>query len=202
MKIIAFEGIDASGKETQAHLLTAWLQGQGYNVYQESFPRYDTPVGRLIKDHLQGEINLNDEAFHMLLEVDRQDFMTTVRNMEQNGTDFMVLDRFTLSNLAFGKAKGLDPAWLTKLQEKVIQPDITFFVDISVETSFERRSGGRDKYESDNELLRKARFNYLETVFELKGQGTTIFGINGENSTTNIFEMIKVIVQYCNSDKH
>ena len=202
MKIIAFEGIDASGKETQACLLATWLQEQGYYVYHSAFPRYETAIGSIIKRHLQSDINLNDEAFHMLLEVDRQDFMSTVAKMEQDGVDFMILDRFTLSNLAFGKAKGLDPAWLAQLQEKVIQPDLTFFIDISVKTSFERRSGGRDKYENDDSLLQGARSSYQALVSQLKEQGNTVFGIDGERSAADIFEQLKTIVQAYITDKH
>lgn len=189
MLLIAFEGIDASGKETLSKLLTAFLQKKGLNVVHGSFPRYQTPIGKVIKSHLQGEFTLSDEAFHTLLEADRIDFMNTITEMKQIGTDVMVLDRFTLSNLAFGKAKGLDVIWLQQLQQKVIQPHLTFFIDVSVETSFDRRGVGRDRYENDFTLLQGARNAYNELVEVGK-----VFRIDGESSVNEIFEAVLGIV--------
>lgn len=160
MYLIAFEGIDASGKETQASLLQNALTARGYRVMSVSFPRYNTHIGQLIKGWLLGKYDLSVEAFHMLLEADRQDFMRYVEVWERDGFDFLILDRFTLSNLAFGMAKGLDVDWLISLQKYVRKPDITFVLDITAETSRERKGEGRDRHEADSQLLSKARTAY------------------------------------------
>lgn len=194
MQLIVFEGIDASGKETQAKLLANTLEELGFSVYSDSFPRYETEVGKVIKSHLTGAIPLTDEGFHMLLEVDRQLFMGNLEKLESYGTDFMILDRFTLSNLAFGSAKGLDIEWLKNLQSKVRKPDLTFLVDISPQTSYERRKEGRDIHENDSELLVQARKNYVELYVDLAISGQPIFRINGEQSLEEIQSYIKRIV--------
>lgn len=196
MLIVAFEGIDASGKETQAELLVKWLQGKEYNVFPESFPRYHTPIGQIIKGHLTDELlePITEEAFHMLLEADRQAFMADIEFARSNGCDFIILDRFTLSNIAFGKAKDIDINWLKGLQKKVTQPDITFFVDISPATSITRRSEGRDKHERDTELLHKARRAYTDLAYELNKLGKHVYLIDGELSVNEIHENIKGIV--------
>ena len=100
MKLISFEGIDASGKETQAQMLYEYLKREGFNVAYESFPRYYTPVGKLIKKSLKGEITLTPEAHHMLYEVDRIDFMGYLNELEELEWDFLILDRYTHSNIA------------------------------------------------------------------------------------------------------
>jgi dTMP kinase len=197
MKIIAFEGIDACGKETQAELLTEWLREQGCLVFPESFPRYFTEIGKLIKAYLRDEIELTEEAAVMLFEVDKQDFQSVIHFMEEEQCDFIVLDRYVLSNLAFGVAKGLDIDWLRDLQKKIRKPDITFILDISPETSVQRRSEGRDKYEQDLALLEKARNSYLDLASTLQNEGELIFVINGERDPEEVqAEIQEVLIKH------
>lgn len=160
MKLIAFEGIDASGKETQAQMLYEYLKGKGFNVSYESFPRYYTQIGQVIRESLKGEITLTPEAHHMLYEVDRIDFMGYLNELEGLGCDFLILDRYTHSNIAFGVANNLSYNWLNILQEYVRKPDLVFLLDITVEESVRRRGNRQDLFEKDLEFLNKARMAY------------------------------------------
>lgn len=160
MKLISFEGIDASGKETQAKMLYKYLKEKGYNVAFESFPRYDKSIGNLIGKTLRGEVTLTSEALHMLYEVDRIDFMERIEQLEECGYDFLILDRFTHSNIAFGVANNLSYNWLNILQDYVRKPDITFLLDITVEESVKRRKNRGDDFEKNLEFLNKARMVY------------------------------------------
>lgn len=160
MKLISFEGIDASGKETQAKMLYEYLSKQGYKVEFVSFPRYETPVGNVIRKALKGDIHLTTEAFHMLYEVDRMDFIEKIEELESCGYDFLILDRFTHSNIAFGVANNLSYNWLNILQSYIRKPDITFLLDITVDESVKRRQNRQDKFEEDLEFLNKARMAY------------------------------------------
>ena len=54
--MFAFEGGDGVGKATQTKLLVERLTGRGQKAAQYSFPRYDTPVGRLIEGMLKGSV--------------------------------------------------------------------------------------------------------------------------------------------------
>ncbi|MEC0276887.1 dTMP kinase [Peribacillus frigoritolerans] len=195
MKLIAFEGIDACGKETQAALLFSWLEDQDKLVYAESFPRYKQPIGQIIRDWLDGKNDLSDEAIHMLYEADRQDYMQYVEQLEMLQVDYMVLDRWVLSNLAFGYAKGLDVAWLSQLQSKVRKPDITIILDISPETSVKRRSQGRDRHEQDTELLTETRDAYAALAYGLRANGDEVHFINGEQSPEEIHQQIQEVLK-------
>lgn len=187
MKLISFEGIDASGKETQSIMLYEYLLNEGYNVFYESFPRYYTQVGKLIRKSLKGEINLTPEAHHMLYEVDRMDFMTILREMEERECDFVILDRYIHSNIAFGVANGLSYNWLKMIQEYIRKPDIVFLLDITVEESVRRRGDRQDLFEKDLELLHKARMAYTLMV----KHDPTIFPLwVGESSPEQIHEAI------------
>ena len=160
MKLISFEGIDASGKETQALMLTEYLIEKGYKVEFVSFPRYSTPIGNTIRDALKGDIEISPEAHHMLYEVDRVDYMQRIKWLEDGGYDFLILDRFTHSNIAFGVANNLSYNWLNILQEYVRKPDLVFLLDIPVEESVRRREGREDLFEEDLEFLNRARMTY------------------------------------------
>lgn len=184
LKVIAIEGIDCSGKETEARKIVEDLQGKGYSVATESFPRYDKPIGALLKSWFKGEIELSAEAVHMLLEADRQDFMDEIKRLEAEGVDFLVLDRFTMSNLAFGVAKGIEFDWLRKLQSKIQQPDVTFILDITAETSLRRRSQGRDRHEQDTSLLTKAGKSYKAIARRLRQDDDMLVYVLDANHAT------------------
>ncbi|WP_186381054.1 dTMP kinase [Paenibacillus xylanexedens] len=160
MKIIAFEGLDASGKATQTKMLVEGLRGRGFSVVSESFPRYEEPIGKLIQSWLKGEVNLTPEAAHMLYEADRQDFMQALEQYEDAGFDYLIIDRYTLSNLAFGMARGIDLGWLSSLQEQVRKPDTTIILDVAPYESFNRRPERRDRNETDAKLLHRSRGAY------------------------------------------
>lgn len=183
MWVIAVEGIDASGKETQVNMLYAALKNKGFDVAVEGFPRYHTPIGHLLFDYFHGDISLSTEAVHMLLEADRQDFMEHIILLEETGCEFLILDRFTLSNLAFGVARGVELDWLRGLASKVRQPDITFILDISAETSFKRKSN-RDLLESDMELQDRARVVYQSLARRLSEEEDCLIQVIDANTAT------------------
>lgn len=177
MNIIAVEGIDASGKETQVAMLVEKLTDLGYKVATESFPRYDKPIGKVIRDWLDQKIELTTDSVHMLYEADRLDFSSEILDLTLQGYDFLILDRYTLSNLAFGAAKGMDVEWLLRLQDYVIPSQLTFLIHISAETSLSRRKDGRDRHEQDLELLDNASLSYsavahIENAIAIDGEQT------------------------------
>ena len=55
-KIIAIEGTDGSGKQTQAKLLMQKLKENGYDVYSTSFPNYSNDSSAAVKMYLGGQI--------------------------------------------------------------------------------------------------------------------------------------------------
>lgn len=183
MIIISVEGIDASGKETQVNKLFLALKKKGHDVAVAGFPRYHTPIGQVLWGYFQGDISLTTEAVHMLLEADRQDFMEDILLYEETGCDFLILDRFTLSNLAFGVARGVDLDWLRGLAKKIRQPDLTFILDISAETSFNRKPE-RDILEMDEELQRRARVVYQTLARRLSDEEDCLIQVIDANTAT------------------
>lgn len=195
MKIIAFEGIDASGKDTQSKMLYDKLSSLGYKTAIESFPRYSLPIGVLLKQWFNREIELSTEAVHMLLEADRQDYMREINALIDEGFDFLILDRFILSNLAYGMAKGIDINWLRSLQAKIKAPDVTFILDIKTGTSIKRKRDKLDRHEVDTNLLSKAKIAYtvLANKFS-KEEDYFIYVVDADKASPDIIH--EVIMDY------
>lgn len=195
MRVIAFEGIDAAGKATQTELLARSLRNAGYAVATVTFPRYDQPIGELIKKYLVGEITLLPNAAHMLFEADRQDYTACLEQFEEV-FDFIIIDRYILSNLAFGAAKGLDIVWLKRLSTGVRKPDATFLLDVPPLASFKRRDG-RDIHEKDSALLEKARTAYKALAYvlsDVRGEDWFIYIVDGTKSIETVSEEIYYVV--------
>ncbi|HXT69542.1 MAG TPA: dTMP kinase [Vicinamibacterales bacterium] len=157
--LIAFEGLDQSGKETQARTLGARLERDGRVVRSASFPDYETPIGREIRRALDGERDFAPDVMQLLYVANRLEWRPQVEKWLTAG-DFVICDRYRASSVAYGEAQGLDVAWLEEIQRGLPVPGITVLLDIAPETAVRRKSAGRDKFERDLALLARVRESY------------------------------------------
>jgi len=106
--LIAIEGIDGSGKYTQAKLLEHALESQGYSVYATGFPQYDSWFGNMVGKFLNGEfgsLESVDPHFSALLYAgDRFEAKTRVQSALNEGK-IVLIDRYVASNLAHQVAR-------------------------------------------------------------------------------------------------
>ena len=158
--LIAFEGLDQSGKQTQAELLRDRLTTAGLNVRLLSFPDYRTAIGTEIGRALRGERDYAPDVMQLLYVANRYEFKTEIVRVRNDGT-ILVCDRYLASSIAYGEAQGVDATWLTEIQRYLPQPDITVLLDIPPEVSASRKTANRDKYEQDLALLARVRDSYL-----------------------------------------
>ncbi|NYT13495.1 MAG: dTMP kinase, partial [Candidatus Methanofastidiosa archaeon] len=95
-RFIVFEGIDASGKETQAKLLASFLENNGFEVLLTHEPIYDEPIGKIIKSNLEKKISLASETVAMLYAADRHEHYLKIKNaLDQN--KIVISDRYKYS---------------------------------------------------------------------------------------------------------
>jgi dTMP kinase len=163
MMLIAFEGLDQSGKETQARHLRARIAQEGWKVHALSFPDYETPIGREIRQALDGEREFGPDVMQLLYVANRFEHRPRLELWLSSG-DVVVCDRYRASSIAYGEAQGLDPAWLEEIQRHLRKPDITVLLDIAPETAAKRKAAGRDKFERDLGLLSRVRESYRRQV--------------------------------------
>jgi len=157
--LIAFEGLDQSGKETQARRLADALRNGGRRVETLSFPDYATPIGKEIGAALRGERDFGPDVMQLLYIANRYEKKPLMLEWLSAGVD-VVCDRYVASSVAYGESQGLDAAWLVATQEHLPQPDLTIVLDIAPETAVARKQADRDRYERDLALLARVRESY------------------------------------------
>jgi dTMP kinase len=157
--LIAFEGLDQSGKQTQAELLRDRLKADGRRARLVSFPDYGTSIGEEIARALQGEREYGPEVMQLLYVANRYERKADLQRWLEGGL-ILVCDRYTASSVAYGEAQGLDPAWLTDMQRFLPAAALTILLDISPATALERKAVDRDRYERDLALQARVRDSY------------------------------------------
>jgi dTMP kinase len=158
--LIAFEGLDQSGKQTQAEQLRDRLIEAGRQVRLLSFPAYETPIGTEIRKALDGTRDWGADVMQLLYIANRYEARPLMERDLALGV-ILVCDRYTASSIAYGESQGLDASWLRDAQRQLPQSDLTFLLDIAPEVSAQRKAVDRDKYERDLALLSRVRESYL-----------------------------------------
>jgi dTMP kinase len=158
-RLIAFEGLDQSGKQTQAAWLAEALRAAGHRVQTLSFPDYATSLGAEIGAALQGQRTYGADVLQLIYIANRYEHAPAIRAWLAEG-QMVVADRYAASSVAYGEAQGLDLAWLTDAQRRLPAADLTLLLDIAPETSLTRKRAARDKFEQDLPLLARVRDSY------------------------------------------
>jgi dTMP kinase len=157
--LVAFEGLDQSGKQTQAELVRDDLTARGLECRLLSFPDYHTPIGREIARALQGQHEYAPDVMQLLYVANRYEKRRLMEHWLREGV-VLVCDRYVASSVAYGEAQGLEAQWLGEIQRFLPPPDVTILLDIAPETAVARKATGRDRYERDLALLSRVRDSY------------------------------------------
>ena len=174
--LIAFEGLDQSGKQTQAELLRDRLKQGGRKARLVSFPDYGTSIGEELARALQGERDYGADVMQLLYVANRYERAPDLQRWLDGGL-ILVSDRYTASSIAYGEAQGLDAAWLTDMQKFLPPATLTILLDIAPETAVKRKSVDRDRYERDLAMQGRVRESYHR---QAAAQGWVV--LDGERS--------------------
>lgn len=186
-KLIVLEGLDGSGKATQAQLLHEALCAQGLAVRKVTFPDYQHPSSTLVKQYLAGEFgsrpeDVNAYAASCFYSVDRYASYKTQWGAFYQAGGIVVADRYTTSN-AVHQASKLLPGerkdflrWLFDTEYRLMglpEPDLVLYLDMPTEITEkmmrqrEAATGTHaDIHEQDAEYLRRCRENARAVVDE------------------------------------
>lgn len=147
---ITFEGIDGSGKTTQFRMLGNWLRDRGKEAIETVEPG-GTAIGREIRRILLDPANTDIQPRAELLLY----FASRAQNVDQvirPGLEFgriVLCDRFTDSTLVYqGAGRGIDTNVVLDLDRiacRGLKPDLTFLIDIDLETSLARAKRRNDR---------------------------------------------------------
>ncbi len=161
-RLIAVEGIDASGKSTQARMLADSLGAEF------TFQFGATGVGEIIRDVLLNPANdsVDDRTEALLIIADKaQHVAEIVGPLLASGRD-VVTDRFTASTLAYqgyGRSLDLDElAAMMRFATGGLEPDLNVLMDLSAEQAWQRLGASADRFEGQGpEFLDRVRNGYL-----------------------------------------
>src|SRR5213078_4003497 len=128
--LIAFEGLDQSGKQTQAEMLRDHLRADGHKSRLVSFPDYATSIGEELARALAGEREYGADVMQLLYVANRYERKDDLQRWLDGGL-ILVCDRYMASSVAYGEAFGLDAAWLTDMQRFLPAPALTILLDIA-----------------------------------------------------------------------
>jgi dTMP kinase len=153
-----FEGIDGSGKTTQAHRLRLLLEQNGVPVLATREPT-DGPWGTKIRRSAR-EGRLSPEAeLEAFLEDRREHVQREVAPALASGR-VVIMDRYYLSSVAYQGARGVDPAHLIRLNAFAPAPDLCFVFDVDPALGLSRiskRGAGADLFEQEQTLAAARR---------------------------------------------
>lgn len=178
-KLLVFEGVDGTGKETQLNLFKRRLMQEGKSFKFHAFPRYNKPASYFINRYLDDlespyghSDTINPHMASLFYSLDRADASFGIRRW-LDANDVVVLDRYTGSNLGHQGAKIESEAerkqftdWLFNLEYEILQipkPDLNIVLDNPMDV-IKRRLTDRsssDAHEANFDHIEKARNSYL-----------------------------------------
>ncbi|GAB7364268.1 hypothetical protein MBLNU230_g4816t1 [Neophaeotheca triangularis] len=148
--LICIEGLDRTGKSTQATLLAAYLRStQKTPIHHLRFPDRSTPIGQQINSYLTYASQLPDQAIHLLFSANRWEHAAGIRQAIERG-ETVVLDRYCYSGVVYSAAKGVEGLgveWCWRPEVGLPEPDVVVFMKAGEGVAEAREGFGGERYE-------------------------------------------------------
>lgn len=167
-KIIVFEGLDCSFKETNSKRLKEKLKEKGFSVYLHSFPSYNRESSYFVRKYLSGAYGnptkLDPVLSSFFYALDRYD---TFEQEVSRDVDYIIFDRYAGSNLIYQGAKFGTRAELSQFITymhlieynvfKMPEANLTLFMDVPYKISRKlmEEKPNRDAHESNEEYQKR-----------------------------------------------
>jgi dTMP kinase len=172
-RFIVFEGIDGSGKTTQAKMLAEWLREQGKTVVLTAEPT-ELPSGKELRAALSGKVKKSECEMAALFVLDRiahnNDAENGIRFFVEGGA-YVICDRYYYSTLAY-QGMTTDYEWVKGMNMNcpdIMKPDLCIYLDLLPEQSLERIRRGRESVEiyETEAILTGVRNTFLSVINDL-----------------------------------
>ena len=161
--IIVIEGGDQAGKLTQSILLEKALKKRKIKTKVFHFPDYKTPIGKEIQKYLDGKRKFPPQVIHCLLAANRWEKLNEILAAQEKNS-VLIMNRYYHSNLIYGIVNGMKQKWLENLDAGLPKADLVILLDVTQKESFNRQKTHRDKFEKNEEFLRKISKIYRITA--------------------------------------
>ncbi len=198
-RFIAFEGLDGSGKTTQAKLLATRLSKIGFPTQITSEPT-DSVIGKLIKQHMMEIVHFDEKTVAALFVADRLNHILNETDGETDGICTIlkkginvISDRYYFSSYAYHSVHApMD--WVIQansLSENILRPDLNIFIDVPTDICIERISLNRTKpqrYETIKHL--QEVLNNYHIAFDKLKDREIVVKVDGTKSPDEVSDEI------------
>ncbi|MBK8621372.1 MAG: dTMP kinase [Saprospiraceae bacterium] len=193
-KLIAFEGIDGSGKSTQIRLLAEHIKSSGQEVYT-TFEPTDQYIGKIIRDIFSHRREATQETIAGLFVADRLEHLLNpdFGMLKQLETGHVLTDRYYFSSYAYHGVH-VDMDWVIASNSLAVsrgKADLHIFIDVDPQLSLQRIHQNRENiemYETLDNLI-KVRNQYL-LAFEKNKQTENIVFVDGNQTPEKVAEQV------------
>ena len=134
---ICIEGLDGSGKSTQAKLLTKRLCKEGYNAIYTTEPSKEK-IGQFIRKRLFEQERMPVSVEALLFAADRIDHIQRDIAPALQENKIIISDRYVYSSLAYQGSAGLSLDWIETINTNAQKPDLSIFIDVPPEVVLKR----------------------------------------------------------------
>jgi len=143
--LIVFEGIDGSGKSTQAEILLERLQEEDFDAVYFREPSKGKWGRKIKKKALHPDSLTPEEELDLFLK-DRRENVEKNLKPALKKKRVVILDRYYYSTIAYQGAKGIDEKLIRRMNEEfVVEPDLVFIFDIDPQKGLERIENRKKK---------------------------------------------------------
>ena len=165
---ISIDGADCTGKSTLASGLYDRLTQEGHKVKVLHFPRYETPLGALIKEYLTGKEKIDVTAIQHLYLADQLDYTGFCLQEDLKNYDYVICDRYEHSNLVYysvtEKIRSISEGYsaderikaFSELQQGICMTDVQLILYLDDPVLLERlaQKSDRDLFEVNGNFMR------------------------------------------------
>jgi len=188
---ICLEGLDKSGKTTQAHLLVRSLRLRGFNAVYTTEPSRGE-IGRFIRRHiLQRERRGSVAVEALLFAADRIDHGEREIKPMLRERKIVVSDRYLYSSLAYQGAAGLDIGWIMEINKMAPVPDLAIYLDVPLHILSKRRARRDRSVMEWPQIQQRVHKVYMKLVQEGK-----LIPINGNRPIEEVsIDILNLVLQ-------
>ena len=158
---IVLEGIDGTGKSTQARKLAEYFRAKGRTVTLSREPT-DGPWGTLLRNSAEtGRLSPEEELETFLK--DRRQHVEEIISPALSAGHVVILDRYYFSTMAYQGARGFDPQQIRRDNEAFAPvPDLLLILDLDIDTALQRIGSRGD---TANEFEQRANLERCREIF-------------------------------------
>jgi len=177
-KLIAIEGIDGSGKQTQVRLLAQALEARGHRVFSTGFPQYGSWFGKMVGEFLNGDFgdSVDPHFAAMLYAGDRFESKPAIVGALEKG-EVVIADRYIASNLAHQTARSAPEdrnefrAWIEHLEYSIFglpREDLVLYLRVPPRQaqSLVAKKSSRTYTDSEHDIL-EADLGHLQDAMAM-----------------------------------